>query len=136
MMTATYSFYVDVFRALPAQFSYWFAFGLFSLLDNLFRFALSLADLIGMCHQAGFLEDSLFNDAGPKCSKDKMQAQLLLRENKYLFGWCLGRDGKPHVGFDMAETEVGGPTVVKWIPPTKDRTRKCDSKPSLSGPLA
>ena len=96
------------------------------------RFALSLADLMGMCHQARFLGDPLFDIAGAKCSKDKMQAQLLLRENKYLFGWYLGRDGKPHVGFDMAETEVGGPTgLVKWIPPTKDSTQKCDSRPPL-----
>lgn len=87
---------------------------------------------MGMCHQARFLGDPLFDVAGPKCSKEKMQAQLLLRENKYLFGWYLGRDGKPHVGFDVAETEVGGPTgLVEWIPPTKDFTRKCDSKPPL-----
>ena len=96
------------------------------------RFAISLADLMGMCHQARFLLDPVFDVAGPKCSKEKMQAQLLLRENKYLFGWYLGRDRKPHVGFDIAETEVGGPTgLVKWIPPTKDSKRKSDSKPPL-----
>ena len=87
---------------------------------------------MGTCHQARFLLDPLLDIAGPKCSKEKMQAQLLLRENRYLFGWYLGRDGKPHVGFDIAETEVCGFTgLVKWIPLTKDSKRKSDSKPPL-----
>ena len=41
-----------------------------------------------------------------------MQAQLLHRGYNYIYGWHLGRDGKPHVGFDEAETEVGGHTEL------------------------
>ena len=95
------------------------------------RHILSLADIMGMCHQARFLADPLFDIASPASSKEKMDAQLLLRENKYLLGRYLGRDGKTHLGFDVSETELGGPTgTVKWIPPKAGYIREADKRPS------
>ena len=95
------------------------------------RHILSLADIMGMCHQARFLADPLFDIASPASSKEKMDAQLLLRENKYLFGRYLGRDGKTHLGFDVSETDIGGPTgTVKWIPPKAGYIREADKRPS------
>ena len=96
------------------------------------RYIFSVADIMGMCHQARFLADPLFNIASPGSSKEKLDAQLLLRENKYLFGRYLGRDGKSHIGFDVSETEIGGPTgTVKWIPPKAGYIREADKRPSV-----
>ena len=96
------------------------------------RYIYSLAEIMGMCHQARFLADPLFDIASPRASKEKMDAQLLLRENKYLFGRYLGRDGKSHIGFDVSETEIGGLTgTVKWIPPKARYIREADKRPSV-----
>lgn len=95
------------------------------------RHIISLADIKGMCHQARFLADPLFDIASPASSMEKLDAQLLLRENKYLFGCYLGRDGNTHLGFDVSETDIGGPTgTVKWIPPKAGYIREADKRPS------
>jgi hypothetical protein len=95
------------------------------------RFTISLADLMGQCHQARFIADPIFDISRPRSSKEKMDAWILLRENKYLFGWYLGRDGKRHLGFDAVETENDGITGhVRFVPPSAKWVRALDKKPS------
>lgn len=92
----------------------------------------TLADIMGMCHQARCFADPLFDTAAPGSSKEKMDAQILLPENKYLLGQYLGRDEQDHLGFDVSETEFGGLTgTVKWIRPTKNYVQQADREPSL-----
>src|SRR5579862_9593513 len=96
------------------------------------RRMLSLADLMGQCHQARFLADPVFDISHPRSSNEKMNAWILLRENRYLFGWYLGRDGEQHLGFDVTETETGGPTSsVKWVPPKPNWVRAANRPPAF-----
>jgi len=52
-----------------------------------------------------------------------MEARILLSRAEFLFGIYTGRDGRPHLGFDVAKIAMNDPNkaestgLVWWIPP-------------------
>jgi hypothetical protein len=66
----------------------------------------SLADLMAMCHESKFMAsphlDITHKNRTP--SKEHMEARLLLTDDRFLFGEYRGRDGKLHIGFDVAKS--------------------------------
>jgi hypothetical protein len=88
----------------------------------------SLADLMAMCHQSKFMASPHLNiaDQHRTPSKEHMEAHLLLTGDRFLFGRYNGRDGKRHIGFDVAQEpeEDGGPWKnVEHIPPESFASR-------------
>jgi hypothetical protein len=85
----------------------------------------SLADLMAMCHNSRFLSSPHLNIASRKITPTKahMEARILLSRAEFLFGIYTGRDGRPHLGFDVAKEPIRDPNYaestghVKWITP-------------------
>jgi len=86
----------------------------------------SMADLMAMCHQSRFLSSPHLNITDRKRTPTKahMEARILLSGDEFLFGIYDGRDGKAHLGFDVAKkTDVDGDGrtrstgLVQWIEP-------------------
>jgi hypothetical protein len=85
----------------------------------------SLADLMAMCHESRFLSSPYLNIASQKVTPTKahMEARILLSRAEFLFGIYTGRDGRTHLGFDVAKIAMEDPNqaeptgLVKWITP-------------------
>jgi hypothetical protein len=85
----------------------------------------SLADLMAMCHESRFLSSPHLNIASRKVAPTKahMEARILLSRAEFLFGIYTGRDGRPHLGFDVAKIAMDDPNqaestgLVQWITP-------------------
>ena len=85
----------------------------------------SLADLMAMCHESRFLSSPHLNIASRRITPTKayMEARILLSRAEFLFGIYTGRDGRKHLGFDVAKTAVDDPNqaestgCVQWIEP-------------------
>ena len=85
----------------------------------------SLADLMAMCHESRFLSSPHLDIASRKATPTKahMEARILLSRAEFLFGIYTGRDGRPHLGFDVAKIAMNDPNKaestgsVRWIPP-------------------
>ena len=96
------------------------------------KYFYSLADPMAMCHQSRFLTSDILDISKPQVTREHMVSRLFLREDKYLFGIYLGRDGKEHLGFDVAETgnvlstkaKKSRPGMVRWVEPTGTHVHK------------
>lgn len=91
----------------------------------------SLADLMAMCHQSRIFSSGYLSISDPEekkahltrefKTKAHMNASILLRGDKYLFGQYRGRDNRWHLGFDIAWTlEDGRNRDVEFIPPGEE----------------
>jgi hypothetical protein len=85
----------------------------------------SLADLMAMCYESRFLSSSHLDIASREVTPTKahMEARLLLSRAEFLFGIYTGRDGRPHLGFDVEKITKQDPNkaestgLVQWIKP-------------------
>jgi hypothetical protein len=85
----------------------------------------SLADLMSMCHESRFLSSPHLDIASREVTPTKahMEARILLSRAEFLFGIYTGRDGRPHLGFDVAKIAIDDPNkaeltgLVRWIKP-------------------
>ncbi|OCL11820.1 hypothetical protein AOQ84DRAFT_386557 [Glonium stellatum] len=65
----------------------------------------SLADLMAMCHESRFMASPHLDITDPSRTptKEHMEARILLTDDRFLFGEYRGRDGRRHIGFDVAQ---------------------------------
>jgi hypothetical protein len=76
----------------------------------------SLANLMAMCHESRFLSSAHLDIASRKVTPTKayMEARILLSRAEFLFGIYTGRDGRPHLGFDVAKIAMDDPNKAEW----------------------
>ena len=70
----------------------------------------NIANLMLFCNQSRILDDEIlekpvFSANDPLEERIHMESRIHLAKQKYVFGLYLGKDGKRHLGFDVAERQ-------------------------------
>ena len=70
----------------------------------------NIANLTLFCNQSRLLDDEIlgkpvFSANDPSEERIHMESRIHLAKQKYVFGWYPGKDGKRHLGIDVAERQ-------------------------------
>lgn len=99
------------------------------------RYIQSIVDMISFCAESLVVDGPEFNIQDPTDEEIHFLSRIHLAKNYYLFGIYHGKDGQRHLGFDVAERQVGdrvlrvdmvdpGASYWKIWKPRKDRLRR------------
>lgn len=79
----------------------------------------NVADVTLLCYESKIYDDPIFSVQDATDERIHLESRVNLAKLKYQFGLYLGRDGRRHLGFDVAEKQHAGKTVYvnSFIPP-------------------
>ena len=77
----------------------------------------SLSDLLCFCYASRMFDDKIldkpaFSVQDPTDERVHLESRIRLAKQKYQFGLYLGKDGRRHLGFDVAERQISSGQLV------------------------